>query len=70
MPGFMLLLTPCVACREIMFCNSSHVPSIRVDGKREPLCRSCFDMWNQLHRIDKDLEPVELHPDAYAPEEA
>ena len=58
----------CNCCRPISF-NPNHVPSLRVGGKREPLCRGCFTEWNRIHRTSQDLKPLPLHPDAYQAEE-
>ena len=59
------MISPCVGCDNIVAANPNWCPSIKVKGKREPLCRNCFDLWNKVNRIDKGLDPVELHPDAY-----
>jgi hypothetical protein len=65
MGGYMTVISACVACGKMLAANPNWCPSIRVKGKREPICRSCFNDWNQIHRIDKGLDPVELHPQAY-----
>ena len=67
--GHMLLVCNCINCGVLMGCNPNYVPSIRVDGKREPLCKDCFAAWNEFHRTSKGLEPVALHPEAYEPAE-
>jgi hypothetical protein len=60
----------CAACnQEIPVANPSHVPSIRIDGERRPICAPCFMRWNDIHRVSQGLPPVELHPDAYNPEQ-
>jgi hypothetical protein len=65
---FVLVYGYCISCKmEIQF-NPVHVPSIPVDGNREPLCAGCFNKWNEIHRTSKDLEPVRLHPRAYEAE--
>jgi len=69
MSGYMIMLAGCVACSAPISCNPDFCPSIRVNGQREPICRACFDKWNQIHRIDKGLDPIALHPEAYAPTE-
>ena len=65
MTGYYWAMGTCVACGSTISFNPDHVPSIRVDGKKEPLCRGCFSQWNQIHRVSKGLEPVALHPRAY-----
>lgn len=47
--GYMIAMGYCVACKGIVHFNPNLVPSIRVNGKREPLCRSCAERWNELH---------------------
>ena len=66
---YMLLHTTCINCRCQVTVNPDVCPSLRINGERQPLCRACFDGWNQIHRIANGLDPVELHPYAYgAPE--
>ena len=57
----------CINCGTVISANPDKVPSIRVDGEREMLCRNCFDQWNEIHRISKGLDPIPLAPDAYKP---
>jgi hypothetical protein len=59
----------CIGCRAPLSFNAEHVPSIRVNGEREPLCAACFDRWNEIHRTSQGLKPLPLHPDAYEPQE-
>jgi len=61
----MFVIGGCIACNAIITFNAEHVPSIRVNGVREPLCRACFAKWNEIHRISKGLAPEPLHPQAY-----
>ena len=63
MSGYSIILGPCIACRRVFGYNPHHVPSIPIEGVREPLCRGCFELWRQMH---PDVE-YELHPDAYEP---
>jgi hypothetical protein len=65
--GFAYGVGPCVGCRNIMTYNPMRVPSIRVNGEREPVCASCVRRWNDL-RIARGLPPFpEPLPDAYEP---
>jgi len=66
---FMFVAGECVSCHCLITFSPSHVPSIRVNGSREPLCVACFTRWNELHRVSKGLEPVEAHPLAWTAEE-
>ncbi len=65
---FVSVMAPCITCGTIISCNPKRVPSIRVDGKREPVCRTCIERINP-QRIEKGLEPFTIHPDAYSPED-
>lgn len=65
--GAMFVIGDCVACKSLITFNPDHVPSLRVNGVREPLCKACFDRWNELHRVSKGLPPEPLHPEAYSP---
>lgn len=57
----------CVACKATISYHPHHVPSLTVNGQREPLCRTCHARWNVLHRTSKGLDPIPCHPDAYEP---
>lgn len=65
MGGWLLVHGRCCACGLVIAFNPDRVPSLRVNGHREPLCVACFHRWNELHRVAKGLEPLELHPEAY-----
>ena len=68
MMGYMIAYGLCVGCKLLISFNPDYVPSIRVNGSREPLCVRCFDLWNRVHRVDRGLEPLALHPMAYEPQ--
>lgn len=57
----------CANCHRPITFNPVRVPSVRVNGVKEPICQGCADQWNQIHRISKGLEPVLIHQDAYEP---
>ena len=63
--SYAILITNCIACDTKMTCNPAYVPSLRINGKREPICKQCHAKWNEIHRISKGLEPEPLHPEAY-----
>lgn len=65
--GYAFILAQCANCNRPISCNPRRVPSIRVNGVKEPICKVCFDKWNEIHRTSKGLEPVPLHEDAYEP---
>ncbi len=66
---YMFLIAECVACGATFTCNPELVPSIRVGGKREPICRVCHARWNEIHRTSQGLAPEEARPGAYEPQE-
>lgn len=65
MSGYSIILGPCVNCGTLFGFHPHYVPSIPINGKREPLCRSCYERWRELH---PEVEHT-LHPDAYEPME-
>ena len=65
--SFAIVFTECINCRAPITINPVKSPSITVNGNREPLCKCCFNKWNQIHRIGKGLDPIPLDPDAYKP---
>jgi hypothetical protein len=42
MTGYVLAYGACIHCGTMMTFNPHYVPSIRVQGTKEPLCRGCF----------------------------
>ena len=67
--SFMSVISPCCACGRIISCNPEIVPSLRVNGEREPLCPSCHARWNEIHRVSKGLAPIEALPGAWEGQE-
>ena len=64
--GYFLVLAPCVGCGIPFGFNPELVPSIRVDGVRQPVCRTCFER-RQAHRLARGLPEESLLPGAYDP---
>ena len=62
------MIGSCVNCKAPINFNPVRVPSIRVNGEKQPLCPACFMQWNQIHRVSQGLEPIPLDPQAYEPE--
>lgn len=67
--AFMMVHGFCCACGRPISYNPNRVPSLPVNGQREAICRYCHAEWNRIHRTEKGLDPIPLHPDAYEPEE-
>ena len=66
--AYMFVIGNCYGCGRVFSFNADKVPSIRIDGVREPVCRGCVEMANPK-RIANGLEPIVPLPGAYDPEE-
>jgi hypothetical protein len=44
-----ILFGICCACSRTIAFNPHKVPSLMINGSREPLCRECAERWNELH---------------------
>lgn len=66
--AWMQVIGNCIGCGVLFSFNAHHVPSIPIEGVREPLCRDCV---NRLNRelIDRGRDPIWVHPDAWEPEQ-
>ena len=62
--GYALCTSACIGCGSIFSYNPMRVPSIRIKGNREPICRACVDRANPK-RIANGLEPIVPADDAY-----
>lgn len=62
--GYIQACSPCIGCKQIFFYNPMRVPSIAIDGVREPICINCVERINP-QRIANGLEPIVPLPDAY-----
>lgn len=56
----------CCSCGNPVSFNPDKVPSIRVNGAREPVCKTCIDKANPL-RKQAGLPEIKYAPDAYEP---
>lgn len=66
--AWMFVLGQCYGCGSTFTFNAEHVPSIPINGVREPICRACVELANPM-RVENGLEPIVIHPDAYEPGE-
>lgn len=64
--GYLMAYGPCFACGALFGFNPERVPSIIVDGEREPICRSCIELANPMRR-ERGLPEWVIHADSYAP---
>jgi hypothetical protein len=58
----------CYGCKRPFSFNADRVPSIRVNGEREPVCGECVARIN-AKRKEIGLDPLAVLPGAYGPEE-
>ncbi|RPH74007.1 hypothetical protein EHM76_04370 [bacterium] len=66
MNGFVMAMGRCIRCGVPFSFNPHFVPSIRVEGVRQPVCRSCVE-WANEERKKAGIEPHFIHPEAYEP---
>lgn len=64
--GYVFALGRCIGCGRHFTFHPERVPSLLVDGIREPVCRACVECVNPIRRANGFLEIVPL-PGAYAP---
>ena len=64
--GFVVAFGICFGCKSNFSFNPMKVPSLTINGNREPFCRTCIERANPL-RIKNGLAPIVPAPDAYAP---
>jgi len=64
--GYMLVMSACVGCKRVFSYHPHRVPSLTVNGTREPICQACVDRVNPK-RIANGLEPIVPLPGAYEP---
>mgnify|MGYP000258131711 CR=1 FL=1 len=64
--GYVLAYGNCINCGTLFSFNPAKVPSIRVDGVREPVCRTCIEQANEVRRA-AGITELTILPDAYEP---
>lgn len=64
--GYVFATSYCIGCDRLFTYNPHRVPSLRVNGEREPVCRDCIEIANP-QRVANGLEPFKIHPEAYEP---
>jgi len=62
--GYVFMTSACVGCGQLFNYNPMRVPSIRVNGSREPVCQICVERANPI-RLANGLEPIVPYADAY-----
>jgi hypothetical protein len=64
--GYALAFSACIGCGRMFAYNPMKVPSVRINGEREPLCQVCTRRLNMV-RAANGLEPIVPAPDAWEP---
>lgn len=64
--GYVIVTAGCVCCSRIFGFNPHKVPSIRIKGKRQAICRPCVEAANN-EREKSGLDPFPILPGAYGP---
>lgn len=64
--GFCFAFSNCAACRVPFAYNPLTVPSVRIKGVKEPICRGCVEEWNE-RMVAAGLKPHPIPDDAYEP---
>jgi hypothetical protein len=62
--GFMWCFAECIGCRVLFGFNPERVPSIYVDGEKQPVCGVCMAMRNKKRR-EQGLAEDEVMQGAY-----
>ena len=62
--GYITAMAPCVGCGRPFSFNPVRVPSITINGSKQPICANCVARVNPM-RIANGLEPIVPLPDAY-----
>lgn len=62
--GYVFCLGTCANCGKTFSFNPVRVPSVRINGTREPICRSCIEGANPVRKAN-GLAEIEIMPDAY-----
>lgn len=66
--GFMIVYGVCASCKKHFAFNADRVPSIRINGVKEPICKECIDVANPK-RVAAGFDPIVPLPDAYEAQE-
>lgn len=62
--GYAFAMSECIGCGRVFSYNPVRVPSITVNGRREPICLSCVHRANPQRRKN-GLPEIIPAPDAY-----
>ena len=63
---YALCFSSCICCHEVFAFNPTRVPSLMINGVKEPVCLTCIERINPK-RVAKGLEAIVPLPGAYEP---
>jgi hypothetical protein len=66
--GYMSVIGTCYGCGRLFRFHAELVPSIPIDGVKQPICADCVERANPK-RVANGLPPIEVLPGAYEPQE-
>jgi len=64
--GYAYMIGECFGCKQTFSFNPNKVPSIRIEGVKQPVCEVCIEKANPKRKAN-GLEPIEILPGAYEP---
>lgn len=64
--AYMMLMATCCNCKQSMTCNPDLVPSLRINGVKEPLCRACAERWEEIHHKTGTISQFAYDPQEVA----
>ena len=62
--GYVFAMSPCFACGRVFSYNPHKVPSIRIQGVKQPVCRACVERVNPM-RTANGMPEIVPDPEAY-----
>ena len=62
--GYVTGMGGCIGCGALFSFNPVRVPSVTINGKREPICSACVERVNP-RRVVNGLPPIVPLPGAY-----
>jgi len=62
--GYALCMGQCYGCKKTFSFNPVKVPSLTIEGTKEPFCKDCIDKAN-VERVKLGKEPLTYSPEAY-----
>lgn len=62
--GYTFIMGHCYTCKNLFTFHPHKVPSIRIKGTKEPICKACMLAANSKRKA-LNLDPHPINPDAY-----